>query len=107
MILFNSLKSILKFQIYDKLNYFCNDVKLNFNKIITFPLVILIRFYQIAISPLLGKNCRFQPTCSHYTLEALRVHGLFKGLWLGINRILRCHPWGGQGYDPVPPKKNK
>ena len=75
------------------------------NKILIFPLVILIKFYQYAISPWLGKNCRYEPTCSHYTLEALKVHGLFKGGFLGIKRIMSCHPWGGSGYDPVQPKK--
>ncbi|WP_185126914.1 membrane protein insertion efficiency factor YidD [Chryseobacterium lactis] len=79
-------------------------MKLTFNKIITFPLVILIKFYQWFISPLLPKNCRYQPTCSHYMIEALQVHGIFKGFWMGSRRILRCHPWGGSGYDPVPPK---
>ncbi|WP_120214174.1 membrane protein insertion efficiency factor YidD [Epilithonimonas arachidiradicis] len=76
------------------------------NKILTFPIVILIKFYQLAISPWLGKNCRYDPTCSHYTLEALKVHGLFKGSWLAIKRIGSCHPWGGEGYDPVPPKQH-
>ena len=75
------------------------------NKILIFPLVILIKFYQYAISPWLGKNCRYEPTCSYYTLEALKVHGLFKGGFLGIKRIMSCHPWGGSGYDPVPTKK--
>ena len=76
------------------------------NKILTFPIVILIKFYQLAISPWLGKNCRYNPTCSHYTLEALKVHGLLKGSWLAIKRIAGCHPWGGEGYDPVPPKQH-
>ena len=76
-----------------------------FNRILIFPLVVLIKFYQLAISPWLGKNCRYQPTCSHYMLEALKIHGLVKGGFLGIKRILSCHPWGGSGYDPVPPKK--
>jgi len=67
----------------------------------------LIRFYQVAISPWLGKNCRYQPTCSQYMLEALKVHGLYKGVFLGIKRILSCHPWGGSGYDPVPHKEEK
>ncbi len=75
------------------------------NKVLIFPLLILIKFYQYAISPLLGKNCRYEPTCSHYSLEALQVHGLIKGTFLSIKRILSCHPWGGNGYDPVPPKK--
>ncbi|MGM5631747.1 membrane protein insertion efficiency factor YidD [Apibacter raozihei] len=75
-------------------------------KIAIFPFILLIRFYQLAISPWLGKNCRYTPTCSSYMLEALKTHGLIKGLWLGGKRIFRCHPWGGCGYDPVPPKKN-
>ncbi|WP_128331820.1 membrane protein insertion efficiency factor YidD [Apibacter sp. HY039] len=75
-------------------------------KIAIFPFILLIRFYQLAISPWLGKNCRYTPTCSSYMLEALKTHGLIKGLWLGGKRIFRCHPWGGSGYDPVPPKKN-
>ncbi|WP_337085615.1 membrane protein insertion efficiency factor YidD [Elizabethkingia anophelis] len=74
------------------------------NKILIFPFVMLIRFYQYAISPWLGKNCRYTPTCSQYTLEALKIHGLFKGGYLGAKRILSCHPWGGSGYDPVPGK---
>lgn len=73
-------------------------------KIVIAPFVVLIRFYQMAISPFLGNNCRFHPTCSHYMLEALKTHGLLKGLYLGSKRILRCHPWGGSGYDPVPKK---
>jgi len=77
----------------------------SFQKIIILPFVGLIRFYQLAISPWLGSNCRYSPTCSNYMLEALGTHGLIKGLYLGTKRILRCHPWGGSGYDPVP--KNK
>ena len=75
------------------------------NKILIFPLVILIKFYQYAISPWLGKNCRYEPTCSHYTLEALKVHGIFKGGFLGIKRIMSCHPLGGSGFDPEKKKK--
>jgi len=89
------------------LPYFCNVLKHTVNKIITFPLVILIKFYQWFISPLLPKNCRYEPTCSHYMVKALQVHGPVKGFWLGIKRISRCHPWGGSGYDPVPPNKSK
>ena len=66
----------------------------------------MVRFYQLAISPWLGSNCRYQPTCSAYMIDALKEHGLLKGLWLGTKRIGRCHPWGGHGYDPVPKKKN-
>jgi len=76
-------------------------------KISIFPLVVPIRFYQSAVSPLLGNNCRYTPTCSQYMLEALKIHGLFAGSWLGIKRIARCRPWGGKGYDPVPPKRAK
>ncbi len=66
--------------------------------------IFLIRCYQKAISPLLGKNCRFLPTCSEYAIDALRIHGFFRGCLLAAWRILRCNPWGGHGYDPVPPK---
>jgi len=72
------------------------------NKILAFPFILLVRGYQIIISPLLPSSCRYTPTCSAYTHEALKKYGLFKGLWLGIKRIARCHPWGGSGYDPVP-----
>lgn len=77
------------------------------NNILIKPFIILVRFYQLAISPWLGSNCRYQPTCSHYMIEALKEHGLLKGLWIGSKRIGRCHPWGGQGYDPVPKKHIK
>lgn len=66
------------------------------------PFVALIRFYQVCISPLKPPTCRFTPTCSQYALEAFRRHGPFKGLYLAVRRLLRCHPWGGSGYDPVP-----
>nr|WP_081612831.1 membrane protein insertion efficiency factor YidD [Porphyromonas macacae] len=65
-------------------------------------LLIPIYFYKTVISPLTPPSCRFTPTCSTYAVEALKKHGPFKGLWLTIKRILRCHPWGGSGYDPVP-----
>lgn len=67
-----------------------------------YPLLLLIRAYQLAISPMLGSRCRFYPSCSEYSMEALRGHGLFRGLWLAIRRIGRCHPWHPGGYDPVP-----
>lgn len=67
----------------------------------------MIRFYQRCLSPLLPNVCRYRPTCSEYFIEALMMHGVIKGSWLGIKRILRCHPWGGSGYDPVPPGKQK
>lgn len=71
-------------------------------KFLALPLIILIKIYQLLISPLFPSSCRYTPTCSHYTYEALKKYGLFKGSWLGIKRIARCHPWGGSGYDPVP-----
>jgi putative membrane protein insertion efficiency factor len=74
----------------------------NIIKTITFPFIIIIKIYQVLISPLFPSSCRYMPTCSHYTIEALKKHGLFKGGWLGIKRISKCHPWGGSGHDPVP-----
>ena len=72
-------------------------------KVLTAPFILLIKFYQVCISPLKGgPTCRFTPTCSQYALEAFRKYGPFKGFWLSLKRILRCHPWGGSGYDPVP-----
>ena len=65
------------------------------------PFLLLIRFYQLVISPMLGPKCRYTPTCSAYTVEALKKHGLLKGGWMGLKRLARCHPWGGSGYDPV------
>jgi putative membrane protein insertion efficiency factor len=62
----------------------------------------LVRFYQLAISPYFPPRCRYQPTCSAYSIEALQKHGALKGGWLALKRIGRCHPWGGTGYDPVP-----
>ena len=76
-------------------------------KILIYPFLLLIRFYQAAISPYTPASCRYSPTCSSYSLEALQTHGLSKGGWLAIKRIFSCHPWGGHGYDPVPPKGRK
>ena len=70
--------------------------------IITFILILPIKIYQIVISPLFPGSCRFDPTCSHYMIKALKIWGPFKGLWLGITRISKCHPWGAFGFDPVP-----
>jgi len=70
--------------------------------IISFFFIMIIRFYQGAISPLLGANCRYMPTCSNYSIEAIKKHGTFKGTWLSLKRIFSCHPWGGHGHDPVP-----
>ncbi|MEQ1675740.1 MAG: membrane protein insertion efficiency factor YidD [Chitinophagaceae bacterium] len=66
------------------------------------PFIVLIKIYQWVISPWLGPKCRYTPTCSHYASEALKKHGIVKGMWLAVKRISRCHPWGGSGYDPVP-----
>ena len=71
-------------------------------RILAWPLIALVRFYQLFISPLLPPSCRYTPTCSQYALEALRRYGPLKGGWLALRRILRCHPFGGGGYDPVP-----
>jgi putative membrane protein insertion efficiency factor len=64
--------------------------------------ILGVKFYQLAIRPLLSNACRYTPSCSAYAIEAIHKYGAFKGSWLGLRRILRCHPWGGQGYDPVP-----
>jgi len=63
--------------------------------------IALVKFYQYALSPLLAPSCRFTPTCSQYTIEAINKYGSLKGTWLGIKRISKCHPWGGSGHDPV------
>ncbi len=81
-------------------------------KIMTWILLAPVYFYRAVISPLLPPSCRYTPTCSQYTIEALRRHGPFKGTYLSARRILSCNPWGGKGYDPVPvpepkPRKSK
>ena len=73
-------------------------MKFWFRKILVFPILL----YQAIISPWLPASCRFQPTCSQYAKESILKHGIWKGGWLAIRRIGKCHPWGGQGYDPVP-----
>ena len=75
------------------------------NKIFFFILIFPIIFYQLTISPLLPQSCRHIPTCSSYAIEALKIHGIFKGTWLALKRLSKCHPWGTHGYDPVPPKE--
>ena len=72
-----------------------------FLKILSLPFIWLIRLYQLVISPWLGPQCRFTPTCSAYAIEALRKYGLFKGGWMAARRIASCHPWGRHGHDPV------
>jgi putative membrane protein insertion efficiency factor len=69
-------------------------------------LVTMIRFYQKGISPYLPSACRYTPSCSAYAIEALEVHGAARGSWLTVRRLLRCQPWGGKGYDPVPPPRS-
>jgi len=71
-------------------------------KLISFLLLLPVYFYQGMISPLLPQSCRYTPSCSQYAIEAVKKNGPIKGLLLATNRILRCHPWGGHGYDPVP-----
>ncbi len=75
------------------------------SRIVSKLLIGLVRLYQITLSPLLGKNCRYIPTCSQYMIGAIQIHGPVRGTWLGIRRILRCNPFGGWGFDPVPQKK--
>ncbi len=69
---------------------------------VTTAVVFLVRLYRMGVSPLLGRNCRFEPTCSQYVTQALSKHGVLKGLFLGLRRVLRCHPLSKGGYDPVP-----
>ncbi|WP_424495054.1 membrane protein insertion efficiency factor YidD [Salinimicrobium sp. GXAS 041] len=76
-------------------------------KWLSYPLIGLVKFYQQAISPFTPATCRFTPTCSQYTLEAIQKHGPFRGTWLGMKRIAKCQPWGSSGYDPVPEKLQK
>ena len=76
-------------------------------KILTYPFIALVRFYQVAISPYTPSTCRYTPTCSQYTIEAFQKRGLFVGGWLAIKRIVSCNPWGGSGHDPVPEKRIK
>lgn len=77
------------------------------SKALAWPLIQIVRFYRFAISPWLGANCRFDPSCSSYAIEALQLHGILKGGALAARRISRCHPWGGSGYDPVPDAKKR
>jgi putative membrane protein insertion efficiency factor len=65
-------------------------------------LIVIIKAYKVAISPYLGRHCRFEPGCANYSIEAIEKHGALRGTWLGIKRIGRCHPWNEGGYDPVP-----
>ncbi len=70
-------------------------------KILRFIFLLPVYFYRYSISPLLPSSCRYTPTCSQYSIEAVKKHGIIKGVWLSVKRISSCHPWGGSGYDPV------
>jgi putative membrane protein insertion efficiency factor len=72
------------------------------SRLLSWPFILIIKFYKLFISPWMAPACRYTPTCSVYSIEALKKHGVFKGGWLAIKRITSCHPWGGHGYDPVP-----
>lgn len=89
------------------IKYLVNQIFLKVNLNLKKSILIIIRIYQKLISPFLGKNCRFYPTCSNYTYQAIEEHGIIKGSYLGIKRILKCHPFNEGGYDPVPKKKEK
>lgn len=77
---------------------------MNWRSLSILPLILLVRLYQITLSPLLGGQCRYHPTCSHYAIEALREHGALRGSIMAARRIGRCHPFAKGGYDPVPPQ---
>ena len=69
--------------------------------------LVLVRAYQLLLSPFTGGACRFEPSCSHYALEAIETHGAVRGLWLSLRRVARCHPLGDAGFDPVPPARGR
>jgi len=69
-------------------------------------LLSVIKFYKYFISPVLGSHCRYEPSCSEYTHQAITAYGIFKGSWMGLKRILRCHPWHEGGYDPIPDEQH-
>lgn len=76
-----------------------------FRELLNNLFILIVKFYRYVISPHTQRSCRYTPSCSEYAIESLQVHGPFKGGYLAIKRILRCNPWGGHGYDPVPDKK--
>ena len=84
----------------------CNGLN-TMERVIARAMEMPVHFYRYAISPLLPPSCRYTPTCSQYAIEALRLHGPLRGSWLAIRRSLSCHPWGGSGYDPVPPRPSQ
>ena len=82
-------------------------IKKYLNNLLILPVIIIIKTYQFFLSPILKSNCRYLPTCSEYSITAIKEHGLIKGFYYSLNRISKCHPFGGHGYDPVPKKINK
>jgi putative membrane protein insertion efficiency factor len=80
------------------IRFFINILKLTIGAFF----IVLIKIYQYLLSPLMGAQCRYTPTCSQYGIEAIKKHGSFKGGWLTLKRIARCNPWGSHGHDPVP-----
>ena len=86
-------------------NYYWNlKKKLMTYKLIIYPIIVMIKFYQFFISPIIGQNCRYLPTCSEYSIQSLKEYGIIKGLAMSLKRVSKCHPWGNHGYDPVPKK---
>ena len=85
---------------YTKTNM--NKTKFDYTYILSFPFILIIKIYQLTVSPLIGPACRYTPSCSAYGIEALIKYGPIKGGWLTIKRIVSCNPWGGHGHDPVP-----
>jgi putative membrane protein insertion efficiency factor len=77
-----------------------------FKQLLRLIILILVYFYKYAISPLTPSSCRHYPTCSEYMVDAIKIHGPFRGFWLGVKRLSKCHPWGTHGIDPVPPAKH-
>lgn len=77
-----------------------------FKQIVKIIILFLVYFYRFAISPLTPASCRHYPTCSEYMVDAIKIHGPFRGFWLGVKRLSKCHPWGTHGIDPVPPAKH-
>ena len=73
------------------------------SRFLALGIAVMIRAYQLIVAPILPPSCRFYPSCSHYAAEAVEQHGAWRGVGLALRRLLRCHPWGGSGYDPVPP----
>ena len=76
-------------------------------RLLALGIAVMIRAYQLIVAPILPPSCRFYPSCSHYAAEAIEQHGPWRGLVLALRRLLRCHPWGGSGYDPVPPMPSR